>query len=128
MKYLCRSFNSKPAGFVLLVLFLVCGFWLNASERGETFPGAVVSQQMRSVSGVVRDTDGNPLIGASIQIVGTTIGTITNAEGQYTIQVPDRNARLTFSYIGYKSVTLTVGERAVLMSPWKATYRVSTRW
>ena len=114
MKYLCRSFNSKPAGFVLLVLFLVCGFWLNASERGETFPGAVVSQQMRSVSGVVRDTDGNPLIGASIQIVGTTIGTITNAEGQYTIQVPDKNARLTFSYIGYKSVTLTVGERAVL--------------
>ena len=57
-----------------------------------------------NVQGVVTDADsGEPLIGVSILVQGTTTGTVTDYDGAYTLDVPD-NAVLQFSYMGYKSV------------------------
>nr|MQY78020.1 TonB-dependent receptor plug domain-containing protein [Bacteroidota bacterium] len=53
------------------------------------------------VTGKVIDEDGNPLPGVNIVIKGTMTGTITNADGNYSIEVDDPNATLVFSFIGY---------------------------
>ena len=55
--------------------------------------------QNRTVKGVV--TDGTePVIGAAVQVVGTKVGTVTDINGRFSIEVPE-NATLSFSYIGY---------------------------
>ncbi len=65
------------------------------------------------VSGIVTDESGVPLPGASITVLGTTTGTVTDIDGNYTISVPD-GATLVFSYIGYESKTVEVGAQTTL--------------
>jgi TonB-linked SusC/RagA family outer membrane protein len=61
------------------------------------------------VTGVVMDEEANePLPGVNIYIKGTTIGTITDASGNYEIEVPNENATLVFKYIGYKTQEIPV--------------------
>lgn len=55
------------------------------------------------VSGVVRDQQGQPIPGVNILAQGTSIGTITNAEGKYSIAVPQPDQVLVYSFIGYVS-------------------------
>lgn len=64
------------------------------------------------VQGVVKDASGQPIVGANILIVGTTIGTTTDANGHYTIEVPNADDKLLFRFIGYAPQTLTVGSKS----------------
>lgn len=67
-----------------------------------------------SVSGTVTDEFGTPLIGVTIRIKGTSIGTITDVEGKYALpDVPD-DAMLQFSYIGMKNHEIAVGSRSTI--------------
>ena len=68
------------------------------------------AQSRNQVSGKVTDTAGEPLIGATVLVTGTTNGASTNATGDYSIQVPE-GASLTFQYIGYEAKTEKVGAR-----------------
>ncbi|MCB8993991.1 MAG: TonB-dependent receptor [Bacteroidales bacterium] len=63
------------------------------------------------VSGTVTDSNGEILIGVSITIQGTVKGTITGVDGSYSIQVPDNQSVLVFSYLGFKQVEEVVGNR-----------------
>ena len=64
-----------------------------------------INQKSSTVSGTVLDEKGDPIIGASIQEVGTNRGTVTNANGQFTLAVRP-NAVLKITYLGYKTVTM----------------------
>ncbi|WP_232296829.1 TonB-dependent receptor [Microscilla marina] len=65
----------------------------------------VVAQSTVKVSGYVKDAStGEDLIGATVQIAGTTQGVITNAYGFYSIDLPLDSIKLVFSYVGYTSV------------------------
>lgn len=66
--------------------------------------------QTQSVKGVVTDEAGEPLIGATIAVEGTSIGTSTNLDGSFTLVVKSDVKSLTFSYVGYQSVTLPIKE------------------
>ncbi|MCD8176031.1 MAG: TonB-dependent receptor [Tannerellaceae bacterium] len=67
--------------------------------------------QSRPVTGIVFDNFGEPLIGASIVVKGTTTGTITGLDGDFSIDVPDVQTVLIISYIGYKSQEISVGNQ-----------------
>jgi TonB-dependent starch-binding outer membrane protein SusC len=67
-----------------------------------------------SVSGTVTEESGEPLPGVNVLIKGTTIGTTTDAGGSFTIEVPDENSILVFSFIGYVSQEVVVGSRSVI--------------
>ncbi|SHE64474.1 TonB-linked outer membrane protein, SusC/RagA family [Mariniphaga anaerophila] len=95
-------------------IFLMGSLTLRAEGNGYSFPSATVAQQDLTVSGVISDEKGEPLVGASIQIVGTTIGAVTDWEGKFSIQVPEKNSKLSFSYIGYKAVTVDVNGQSSL--------------
>lgn len=63
-----------------------------------------VSAQVKTISGeVVHSESGNPIAGASVTVRGTTLGTITNSEGEYVLNVPNNATHLIFSFIGMKT-------------------------
>ncbi len=74
------------------------------------------------VTGLVTDVQGEPLIGVSVVVTGTTDGTITDFDGYYTINAAS-DAQLQFSYIGYTTVTEKVNGRSVI----NTTLREDTR-
>ena len=66
-----------------------------------------------SVSGVVRDAAGRPIIGAAVLVRGTTTGVSTDGDGAFALQVPPpaESAQLEINYLGYEPVVVTVGRR-----------------
>ena len=64
-------------------------------------------QKEMKVTGRVTDQDGNPVIGATVRVEGASTGVITDMEGNYSISVMS-GAKLSYSYIGYKTVVKTV--------------------
>lgn len=66
-----------------------------------------------TVKGKVVDANGEPIIGATIVEVGTTNGTVTDFDGNFTLNVSGTNAKLDISYIGYKKVVLSATSKSL---------------
>jgi TonB-dependent SusC/RagA subfamily outer membrane receptor len=62
-----------------------------------------LSAQIRTVSGVVKDQTGEVVIAASVVVKGTTVGTVTNIEGFYRLDLPANAKALVFSYVGMQT-------------------------
>lgn len=72
--------------------------------------GSTTALAQTTATGTVTASDNDePLIGATVRVAGASTGAITNAEGQYTVQVPAGSHKLEISYIGYISKTITPG-------------------
>jgi TonB-linked SusC/RagA family outer membrane protein len=71
-------------------------------------------QQQKSVSGKVVDSGGNPLPGVTVVLKGTTNGTITDSDGNYTIFKISDNSTLQFSFVGMKMVDVEVGSQKTI--------------
>lgn len=85
--------------FFILLHFLSFGFVVEAQQK---------------VQGLVKDGNGEPLIGVNVVVKGEATGTITNFEGNFTIQVPDLKATLLFSYVGYETREFTLDGQQTL--------------
>ena len=68
----------------------------------------VYKMSANSVRGKVMENNGEPLVGVSVIVEGTTIGTVTDMEGNYSITIPHNATQLTYSYIGYYPQTLPI--------------------
>jgi TonB-linked SusC/RagA family outer membrane protein len=86
---------------LIFFLLLLCSF------------NAVVAQQKMTVSGQVSDTAEGPLAGVVVQIVGKSVGTQTNAGGQYSLQAAPGDV-LAFRFLGYDEKRVTVGSSATI--------------
>ncbi|MBQ9877918.1 MAG: TonB-dependent receptor plug domain-containing protein, partial [Bacteroidales bacterium] len=76
--------------------------------------GVTINAQNVNLRGKVTDSSGEPVIGASVVLVGnTTVGAITDLDGNYSLSVP-ANSSVTVSFIGYTSQTVAVGGRSVI--------------
>jgi TonB-linked SusC/RagA family outer membrane protein len=73
-----------------------------------------VLSQTKSVSGTVADSDGGALPGVSIVVVGTTNGVTTDFDGKYSIDNVNNTDKLTFSFIGMTSQTISIAEKSVI--------------
>ena len=67
-----------------------------------------MAAEARVVTGTVKDPTGETIISASVVVKGTTIGTVTDFDGNYTLEVPDDAKVLIFSYIGMKTQELNI--------------------
>lgn len=74
----------------------------------------IANAQSILVQGVVKDQENQTLPGASVLVKGTQLGVITDVNGNYSISVPDAQAVLIFSFIGYSSQEITVGNQTQL--------------
>ncbi|RYY22890.1 MAG: TonB-dependent receptor [Chitinophagaceae bacterium] len=93
--------------FKLTALRLVTTLWL-------LLFATVASAQQKTVTGKVTEANNVPVAGATVTVKGTTNGTQTDAEGNFSISVPNNNAVLLISYIGFKEQERTVGDQTVL--------------
>ncbi|UBM60867.1 TonB-dependent receptor [Marinilongibacter aquaticus] len=81
------------------------------TKKGLGYSAASMVQMMtveKVLKGVVKDAEGQPVIGATVLAKGTTIGTITDVEGKFTLTVPETVNALTVSFIGYLSQDVTL--------------------
>ena len=67
-----------------------------------------------AVTGTVKDNGGELLPGVTIVVQGSTTGTVTNIDGNYSINVPNKNSVLRFSFVGFTSQSVTVGNQKVI--------------
>ena len=67
-----------------------------------------------TVTGTVQDADGFPLIGATVLAKGTTVGTVTDFDGNYSISVPQDVIELEVSYTGYETQTVVLSDQTVV--------------
>ena len=81
---------------LLLFLAAIVTLALSATAQNQTYRGTVV------------DADNEPLAGATVKAVGTTIGTMTNVDGEFTLSVPASVKQVTVTYVGMKTVTASL--------------------
>ncbi|GAB3262896.1 TonB-dependent receptor [Larkinella harenae] len=88
-----------------------------AQSEGNDHAGAAKSAVLpaeETISGKVTGENNEVLPGVSVVLKGTTRGTTTDANGQYRLAVPDRQAVLVFSFVGFTSQEITVGNQSVV--------------
>lgn len=73
-----------------------------------------ITQDKRIISGVVTTERGEPLIGATVRIKGSSIGTTTNRQGAYQLSIPGNQAVIIFSHLGYKSAEIQVDHQETI--------------
>lgn len=71
-----------------------------------------VQQQKKRVTGTVSDADGTPVIGANVVVKGSAVGTVTDMDGKFSLEVSNADV-LSFSYIGYTEQQIPVGNRSL---------------
>lgn len=70
--------------------------------------------QTKVITGKVNDDSGESIIGATVKVPETSIGTITDLDGNFTIEVPQDKNILEISYVGYETQLITIDNRAVI--------------
>ena len=99
-----REMNClKIAGASLLLLCISPQFAVADGPKQDAV--TIMQQQNLKVSGVVTDEAGEPLIGVSVLVKGTTLGNITDLNGRFSLDVPEGSI-LEISYIGYKTQSI----------------------
>jgi len=78
-------------------------YFLNYNTLPPTY-----KMEANGVRGKVTDNKGEPLPGANVVVQGTTIGTVTDLAGNYSITIPNNASQLNYSFIGYDSQTLPI--------------------
>jgi TonB-dependent starch-binding outer membrane protein SusC len=71
----------------------------------------VVQQQQRTITGVVTDQRGQPLPGVTVVVKGTTTGTVTNNNGEFSLNVPSTAETLQFSFVGMRTQEVAIGRQ-----------------
>ena len=88
-------------------------YWLDYGLSAPTYN--IDSDGSNVVSGkIVSADDGGPVIGATVKVKGTNLGTVSDVDGHYSIVLPQNSRQLTFSYVGYLSQTRTVDPGSTL--------------
>lgn len=100
--YVC-GIKSIRSFFVLLTIF--CMQFLATNN--------VVAQQ-KTISGTVTDNTGFGMPGVSVLVKGTSVGTITNSDGKYTLSAVPSKSTLVFSFVGYKSQEIAVESKSII--------------
>ena len=81
-------------------------YWLDFGKQAPRYDDALATEG--SVSGVVLDEQGEPMIGCTVMVVGTSLGTVTDLNGRYSIALPRGKNQIKFAYVGYISQTRNV--------------------
>lgn len=90
------------------------GRYIVISDKKDTEPDVRLNQQSTTVKGKVVNSDGAPVPGATVVVKGTTNGTITDPDGNYTLGNVPANATLLFSFVGMKTLEVPVnGQTAI---------------
>lgn len=89
---------------LMLAIYMVYSFSMEAQHASSG----------KKISGVVLDVEGVPLIGVNVSVVGASVGTVSNADGQYELVVPAANNKVSFSYLGYLTQEIAISGQTTI--------------
>src|ERR1035437_5989303 len=101
-----KVFVNTDLGYKLMEDNLVI-----VTQSASLLPKGAVAKQL-TVRGVILDENGLPLPGVNIRVKGTSLGTISDKEGKFNVEIADRNATLQFSTIGFISQEIEIGNQS----------------
>ena len=109
-----KTFHERQVGnkyrLLPVVLSLFLFLLIPLKGYGDESPMPEVMQQNSKVKGTVKDVHGEPVIGANVTVVGTSSGSITDMDGNFSVDaVP--GAKIKVSFIGYKDQIVTVARK-----------------
>lgn len=116
-KIVSVSANQEELADVLKRLFAGTGITFEIGKQRVFLRNASLEQKpqgnvpVKTVSGVIVDENGDPVIGASVVVKGTSTGTITDLDGKYVLQDVPENATLDISYVGYETLSLKASDK-----------------
>ena len=99
---------------LLLLLINVFHILATTNYAQSTTLSTEAQMQPLQVTGIVIDTEGMPVIGATIIVKGTKIGTISDLEGKYSLSGVARDATLVFSFVGMETAEVLVGGKSII--------------
>lgn len=103
-KVLSQLFDGTNTKFVTEGSYIV----LFAEDKAAPQDG---KQQGKKIAGTVKDRNGDPIIGASIVIKGSTIGVMTDIDGNFSISIPDNTKSILVSFVGMKSQDVAIDSK-----------------
>lgn len=98
---LTKAFAGKPVTFEIVGKQIIL-----------KLPRTTQSGQTKKITGTIKDENGEAVIGANVSVKGTTTGTITDIDGNFSLEA-QQGATLLISYIGYETQEITVGSQSV---------------
>src|SRR5690606_17510568 len=118
---LCRRWESRQfkmnlicLGASLLLMTIASKYANGASFDADVRSSPSHKSQFNSiVSGKVTDTAGEPIPGVTVSVEGSTIGTVTALDGNYSLNAPE-NTILVFSFIGYQTQKIQVAGQSII--------------
>lgn len=105
--FMFRSFSFALA---LSASLAIPAYAIEAPAAGKTM--TIDQQKTKTVKGHVTDENGEPLIGAVIKVTGSVVATVSDIDGNYSIEVPSGRTELEINYVGYKAQTVQIGGRS----------------
>lgn len=93
---------------VCILILILMSLQVSAENNVTREKGATEIGQQKSITGTVKDKSGNPIPGVTVVVKGTTIGTVTTADGSYTLSDIPKNATLQFSFVGMQTQEIPV--------------------
>ncbi len=112
-KILHKSSYLLSILFLCMLIIIVPTTKVKAAWTNDT--DSKVKDADVTITGTVTDAEtGEPLEGTTVLVKGTNVGSITNYQGQYTIEAPDDASALIFSYVGYESVEVDINNQTVI--------------
>jgi len=102
MKNKNRFLQQQNPYLRIFVVFLICSITSLS----------VLAQQAKEITGSVKNSNGEELIGASVMLDGSKTGTITDVNGNFKFTVPSGEVTLNVSYIGYNAQKINLGNRS----------------
>jgi TonB-linked SusC/RagA family outer membrane protein len=97
-----HQFFSRKSYLLLFEKFFLVGIFLLLQHNAS-------AQQGRTISGSVTGVDEIPLVGVTVIVKGTTIGTLTNSDGKFVLDIPTTAQVLAFSFVGMQSQEIAIG-------------------
>ena len=107
-----RNIARFSALSLLVSAFSTTDLAAMGANETNVLPIVNVAQQSKSVSGVVADKSGEPIIGANVVVKGANVGSITDFDGAFKIENVPSAAILQISYIGFKTQEIPVGSKS----------------
>ncbi len=112
-QYCLSLLKLKLTALLFLISFISSlSFASNPNSKNTELPSNSEYQQQNTITGVVADSDGNPIPGANVVVKGTTKGTITDIDGIYELTNVSQDDVLVFSFIGMLSEEVLVGDQS----------------
>ncbi|WP_233752726.1 SusC/RagA family TonB-linked outer membrane protein [Flavilitoribacter nigricans] len=109
-----RNISSLSRNLLLLMLVGLGGLFsppaMATAGPGENY----LFEMAHQVSGTITSDEGEPLIGVTVLVKGTSVGTVSDFDGKYDIELEDPNGVLVFSYTGYQSQEIAVNGRSMV--------------